>query len=169
MNDDLCTRCHHDHTVKSQEPDEVTPFRPGHSDTCDCPNDDACEQFILSENRYCDQPAVYHDEIRGQAYCEAHAAAWQKWRGAEDMTGMTELDRLTDGIGSRVGEPRPQYGRYPIERVSQTRLYNGADAIGWYVFDRDVDGNKVAKAGPFAYWVEARVARSRILRPQEGA
>lgn len=54
-----------------------------------------CEQYILTENRYCEQEAVYHDEIRGQAYCEEHAKAWQRWRGAEDMTGMSKAEEPT--------------------------------------------------------------------------
>jgi hypothetical protein len=58
--------------------------------------DDKCEQFILPENRYCDQPAVYHDEIRGQAYCEEHAAAWAKWRGDETPSHM-EMDDAVRG------------------------------------------------------------------------
>ena len=33
---DRCSACGHDHSVRSQEPDELTPFRPGHSDYCDC-------------------------------------------------------------------------------------------------------------------------------------
>ena len=36
MTDDRCPACGHDHGIRSQEPDELTPFRPGHSDYCDC-------------------------------------------------------------------------------------------------------------------------------------
>ena len=37
--DDRCPTCGHDHSIRSQEPDELTPFRPGHSDYCDCVDD----------------------------------------------------------------------------------------------------------------------------------
>ena len=49
MTDDRCPACQHDHGIRSQEPDELTPFRPGHSDFCDCEDLEAKLRRIEAE------------------------------------------------------------------------------------------------------------------------
>lgn len=71
-----------------------------------------CDQFILTENRYCEQPAEYHDEVRGQSYCEAHAQAWQRWRGAEDMTGMLTDEQVARDTEATHAEDDARRSRY---------------------------------------------------------
>ncbi len=49
VTDERCDFCQHDHSDQSQEPDELTPFRPGHSDICDCARPDDEHRDYLTD------------------------------------------------------------------------------------------------------------------------
>lgn len=96
--------------------------------------------------------------------------AYANVRSDSDPT-PDEFDRFCDGIGSRITEQKTAYATLKIERVMPTSLFDSVSAIGWYVFDHDQDGRKVAAAGPFPYWIEADGARRDLIngrRAREG-